>query len=49
MKEILKRNYQYIVKNTFMVLTRSQTRSRGVKIPAMCREQQHLPIKEGRK
>ena len=33
MKEILKRNYQNIVKNTFMVQTRSQTKSRGVKIP----------------
>ena len=30
MKEILKRNYQDVVKNTFMVQTRSQTKSKGV-------------------
>ena len=31
MEEILKRNYRNIVKNRFMVQTRSQTKSRGVK------------------
>ena len=35
MKEVLKRNYQNIVKNTFMVQTRAQTKSRGVKTPAV--------------
>ena len=30
MKEILKRNYQDVVKNTFMVQTRSQTKFKGV-------------------
>ena len=30
MREILKTNYQYVVKNTFMVQTRSQTKSKGV-------------------
>ena len=29
-KEILKKNYQDVVKNTFMVQTRSQTKSKGV-------------------
>ena len=35
MKDILKRNYQNVVKNTFMIQTRSQTKSRGVKAPAV--------------
>ena len=30
MKETLKRNYQDVVKRTFMVQTRSQTKSKGV-------------------
>ena len=35
MKEILKRNYQDVVKNAFMVQTRSQTKSKGVTIRDM--------------
>ena len=35
MKDILKRNYQNVVKNTFMVQIRSQTKFRGVKAPAV--------------
>ena len=37
MKEILKRNYQDVVKNTFMVQTRSQTKSKGVTTRDMVR------------
>ena len=35
MKDIPKRNYQNVVTNTFMVQTRSKTRSRGVKAPTV--------------
>ena len=35
MKEILRKNYQDIVKETFMVQTRSQIKSKGVKSPAV--------------
>ena len=35
MKEILKKSYQNIVKDTFMVQTRSQIKSKGVKSPAV--------------
>ena len=35
MNEILKRNYQNIVKDTFIVQTRSQTKSRGGKRPTL--------------
>ena len=37
MKEILKRNYQDVVKDTFMVKTRSQTKSKGVTTRDMVR------------
>ena len=35
MKEILKQNYQNIGKDTFMVQTRSQIKSKGVKAPTV--------------
>ena len=35
MKEILKRNYQSALRDTFMVQTHSQTRSKGAKAPAV--------------
>ena len=35
MKEILKQNYQNVVKDQFMVQTRSQTKARGVNTPAV--------------
>ena len=35
MKEIFNRNYQNAVKDTFMVQTQSQTKSKGVKTPAV--------------
>ena len=35
MKEILKQNYQNVVKDTFMVQTRSQIKSKGVKVPTV--------------
>ena len=35
MKEILKQNYQNIVKDTFTVQTRSQIKSKGVKSPTV--------------
>ena len=34
-REILKRNYQDVVKDTFMVQTRSQAKSRGAKAPTV--------------
>ena len=48
MKEILKRNYQNALRDTFMVQTHSQTKSKGVKAPTVLKLQ-HLPIKEKRK
>ena len=36
-KEILKWNYQYVVKDLFMVQTRSQTKVRGVNTPKVQR------------
>ena len=35
MKEILRKNYQNVVEVTFMVQTRSQIKSKGIKIPAV--------------
>ena len=35
MKQILRKNYQNIVKDTFMVQTRSQIKSKGVRAPAV--------------
>ena len=35
MKEILKKDYQNAVKDTFMVQTRSQTKSKDMKTPAV--------------
>ena len=35
MKQILRKNYQNIVKDTFMVQTRSQIKSKGVKPPTV--------------
>ena len=35
MKEILRKNYQNYVKDTFLVQTRSQIKAKGVKVPAV--------------
>ena len=35
MKEILKQNYQNVVKDTFMVQSRSQIKSKGVRTPTV--------------
>ena len=48
MKEVLRENYQNDVKGTFMVQTHSQSRTKGVKAPALCKRLQILQIKEKR-